>query len=67
MIALSAGIVVFHEIPDAISAIGAGLIVGSCLLSAGYANRRYSQWLWAAFVKTRPDRAGEPTGMISAR
>lgn len=67
VIALSAGIVVFHEIPDAISAIGAGLIVGSCLLSAGYANRRYSQWLWAAFVKTRPDRAGESTGMISAR
>lgn len=34
VIALSAGIVIFHEMPGVSSAIGAGLILGSCFLSS---------------------------------
>lgn len=67
VIALFAGVAVFHEMPDAISATGAGLILGSCLLSADYASKAHSRWLWVAFLKLRPHRHGGPTEMISAR
>jgi drug/metabolite transporter (DMT)-like permease len=55
VIALLAGIVIFHEIPDAISAVGASLILGSCLLSGGYGNRTNSQRSWlVSFAKPAP-------------
>jgi drug/metabolite transporter (DMT)-like permease len=58
VIALSAGIVIFHEMPDAISAVGASLILGSCFLSARHANNAYLRWLWVVcFSKFAPNAA----------
>jgi drug/metabolite transporter (DMT)-like permease len=55
VIALSAGIVIFHEMPGVMSAVGASLILGSCFLSAVDANNAYSAWLWVVrFSKFAP-------------